>query len=74
VPRPTVVTGQHPLLYVNQSIDIMSDDPMAILRYLKHVGVNYLMFGGVATNKCVINKSVGLRSIFLITSVVNFTD
>lgn len=59
-----VWTKQTPIIEVDEEKDVISGDEGAFLyRYLKHKGITHLLYVGVHTNKCILNRSFGIKQM-----------
>lgn len=53
---------QHPGIGI-QEPDVISDDGTEIYSFLRHQGITNLLFAGVHTNMCVLNRSFGIKNM-----------
>ena len=51
---------QHPAITISRE-DVISDDGLEIYRYLMSRGIELLVFMGVHTNKCILDRSFGIK-------------
>jgi len=58
-----VWTRQHPAIMIDQQKDGISDDGPEIFGCLRERGINCVLFMGVHTNMCVLNRSFGIKNL-----------
>ena len=56
-------TRQHPDIIVDEERDVISDDGVEVYSYMQQAGIRSLLILGVHTNKCVLNRSFGVKQM-----------
>lgn len=56
-------TRQHPAIEIDQECDVISDNGVEILSFLRHRGLEHLLIMGVHTNMCILNRSFAIKAM-----------
>ncbi len=56
-------TRQHPAIEIDQARDVISDDGIEVLGFLRHGGIDHLLIMGVHTNMCVLRRSFAIKAM-----------
>ncbi|TVY11263.1 isochorismatase family protein [Paenibacillus cremeus] len=54
---------QHPLLEIDETVDGITDDGREVYSFLKTKGISNVIFMGVHTNMCVLNRSFAIKRL-----------
>ncbi|TDF91697.1 isochorismatase family protein [Paenibacillus piri] len=58
-----VWSRQHPLLEIDETVDGISDDGREVYSFLSQKGISNIIFMGVHTNMCVLNRSFAIKRL-----------
>lgn len=56
-------TRQNEALEIDQERDVISEDGLEIYSYMQARGIKYLFIMGVHTNRCILNRSFGIKQM-----------
>lgn len=56
-------TRQHPAIEIDQERDVISDNGVEILSFLRQCGLEHLLIMGVHTNMCILNRSFAIKAM-----------
>jgi nicotinamidase-related amidase len=58
-----VWTRQHPAIKIEQELDVISDSGREIYSFLHQQGIRQVLIMGVHTNRCILNRSFGIKQM-----------
>ena len=58
-----VWTRQHSAIQIDQELDVISDDGREIYSFLHQQGIRQVLIMGVHTNRCILNRSFGIKQM-----------
>ena len=56
-------TQQHPAIKIDNDIDVISDNGLELIKFFKHKKIDTILIGGFHTNKCILDRSFGIKQL-----------